>query len=198
MKNEQESSAVWSDDLVQILARIWACLRAGPAPQTLIEGMALGRLATLGTIGADGGPELRQVMLRAVNESRGLIDIHTDSATAKCAELAANPKASVLLWRADLNLQMRFKGRAEIVTGQEAAPLWQAVPAQARPNYGVMPAPGSAISAPGNFSRVADPARFAVLRISIEAIDAVILAEPQHRRASFERRDRWRGQWLAP
>lgn len=198
MTKDQVNGAVWSDNLDQILHRVWGCLCANLAPETLANGIAEKRLVTLATIGADGGPEQRNVMLRDVDSARGLIDIHTDSATVKIAEIRAVPKVSLLLWRADMKMQMRLKGRAEIVLGDDAAHLWSCVPEAARPNYGILPAPGSKISAPGNFSRQTSSARFAVLRICVEALDVVILAEPQHRRAVFERRDGWRGAWLAP
>jgi pyridoxamine 5'-phosphate oxidase len=133
-----------------------------------------------------------------VDEARGLIDIHTDSETAKVAQIRANPMVSIMVWRADMEMQIRLTGRAQILLGAAAASLWRDVPLGARPNYGVTPAPGSKIPAPGAFSREADSARFAVLRVSIEAIDAVILAQPQHRRAVFERADDWGGAWLAP
>jgi pyridoxamine 5'-phosphate oxidase len=66
-----------------------------------------------------------------------------------------------------------------------------------RQSYGTLPAPGHAISDAFAFVKQADPEAFAVLRLSVQAIDALHLGR-HHRRARFERTLGWAGQWLVP
>jgi hypothetical protein len=60
-----------------------------------------------------------------------------------------------------------------------------------------MPAPGTPIAAALDYRKTPDPAAFAVLRCTVQTIDAVHLG-PNHRRARFDAADGWHGQWLAP
>ncbi len=60
------------------------------------------------------------------------------------------------------------------------------------------PAPGTPIPASDAYQRLPDPARFAVLTLTIDQIDAVHLSGDYHRRGLFSRNDGWQGGWLAP
>ena len=47
-------------------------------------------------------------------------------------------------------------------------------------------------------ARAPDPAKFAVLTLTLSEADVVHLSDDYHRRALHRRDDGWRGRWLAP
>ena len=67
-----------------------------------------------------------------------------------------------------------------------------------RGNYGTAPPPGTPIAESGAFARVPDPARLAILRVTLREVDTVHLAQPHDIRARFARADDWQGHWVAP
>lgn len=176
-----------------LLERAWRELARGAE-----DGDAAARLPVLATVGADGGARARTLALRRADRAAGGVDLYTDAATSKIAELRANPLAALHLWLPDIVLQIRLQGRVTILTGDAVGADWAEVPAFSRGNYGVVPAPGTPIAEAGGFDRQPDRARFAVLRMAIDSIDLVHLGEPHHRRTRYARADGFAGQWLAP
>jgi pyridoxamine 5'-phosphate oxidase len=78
---------------------------------------------TLATVTRDGWPSARLVMLRGLD--RGLV-FFTDGESAKGVELAAQPRAAVVLhWLAPEHRQVRIVGPVEPVTGQESDDYWR-------------------------------------------------------------------------
>lgn len=73
---------------------------------------------TLATATADGRPSARQVLLRGADE-RGF-PFFTNYDSRKAAELAANPRAALLLFWAELHRQVRVEGRVEVVSAEES------------------------------------------------------------------------------
>ncbi len=183
----------WTKSPQALLDRIWSEVGDLATPRGGHAG-----LATLATIGADGGPELRQVVLRRADRAAGRIEVFTDAATPKVAEVRANRLVSLLLWHPADQLQIRLRGEAEVIGCEAALPDWQAMSEAQRGNYGTVPPPGTPIDASRAFCRVPDPARLAILRIMLSGIDAVHLARPVDCRAVYARSDDWRGQWVAP
>lgn len=183
----------WTLDLAQLFNASWAVL----LPQS-VSNRVDARLATLATLGADGAPEARGVVLRAADPARCTIDIFTDASTRKCAEIAADPRAALTLWREDVLLQLRLRGTIAVIEGPQAQAAWAGLSDRALPDYGVTPVPGTPITAPDAYTRTPDAARFAILRLTVDTMDVVSLNRPTHSRAVYERRDGWRGQWCAP
>lgn len=183
----------WSTDLAQLFNTAWAVL----LPQK-IDRRVDARLAMLATIGADGAPEARGVVLRAADPARGTVDIFTDAATPKCAEIDADPRVALTLWREDVLVQIRMRGTMAVIEGDLALEAWAGLPDRALPDYGVTPAPATPIPEAGSYLRDPNAARLAILRLTVETMDVVSLQRPIHTRALFERRDGWRGQWRAP
>lgn len=179
--------------LAQTLNFAWAAL----APQ-IVQNKRKAQVATLSTLDAHGAPTARSVILRTSDRDRGSIDIFTDAATPKCAEISNDPRAALTLWRADLDLQLRASGLVEIIEGEIARAAWSHLPEHALPNYGVVPAPGTQIASATSYQRPPNAARFAILRFTISDLDVVSLKAPTHTRAYFERRDTWQGVWRAP
>ncbi|MFK7942881.1 MAG: pyridoxamine 5'-phosphate oxidase family protein [Paracoccaceae bacterium] len=185
--------ADWFDDLEDLHDRVWSVLERGVA-----ERDAPARHPVLATAGLKGGAEARVVVLRAAARVDAVLEVHTDTATAKIGELARDPMATLLVWDSETRLQIRVRSRVEIMKGAGAAQVWQRVPQGARGVYGVVPLPGQEIDTPDAFEPGANADRFAVLTARAQAIDVVYLGEKEHRRALYLADDNWHGSWRAP
>jgi len=73
---------------------------------------------SLATVGADGRPSLRMVLLKDFDE-RGFV-FYTNLQSRKGVELAANPEAALCLHWKSLRRQIRVEGAVEPVTEEEA------------------------------------------------------------------------------
>ena len=171
--------------LADLLDLAWSRLETGS-----------GREVALATLGRDG-PEVRTLILRAAEREGGTVDVHTDAAAAKVAQLSADPRAALVLWDADASLQIQVRGSVEVVTGAGADAAWERVPEDARHHYGGEPEPGRPIAGPDAYRPGAERGRFAILRLRIETMEALRLGEPDLR-AVFRRGDGFAGEWLAP
>jgi pyridoxamine 5'-phosphate oxidase len=72
----------------------------------------------LATVGADGRPSVRTVLLKDVDE-RGFV-FYTNYESQKGRQLGANPWAAICFHWQPLELQVRAEGRAEPVSAEEA------------------------------------------------------------------------------
>jgi len=73
---------------------------------------------TLSTVGADGRPSGRVVLLKGV-DAQGLV-FYTNTLSRKGRELAAHPDLALTFWWPQLESQVRFEGRAARVSDAEA------------------------------------------------------------------------------
>lgn len=73
---------------------------------------------SLATVGADGAPSVRIVLLKSVDE-RGFV-FYTNLLSRKGRELAAVPKAALCFYWAPLDVQIRVEGDVEAVSDAEA------------------------------------------------------------------------------
>ena len=73
---------------------------------------------TLATVGADGQPSARMVLLKGADE-QGFV-FYTNLESQKAAELAANPRASLLFHWKSLRRQVRIDGTVTGVSDAEA------------------------------------------------------------------------------
>lgn len=78
------------------------------------------------TVGADGAPSQRTVLLKSFDE-RGFV-FHTNYDSRKGHELAANPRISLLFYWAELERQVRIGGTAEHTTREESDAYWATRP----------------------------------------------------------------------
>jgi pyridoxamine 5'-phosphate oxidase len=85
---------------------------------------------SLATVGPDGMPDVRTVLLKGIDE-RGFV-FYTNTESQKGCELAANPKAGLLFYWKSLNRQVRVRGPVERVTVQEADAYFATRPRQAQ------------------------------------------------------------------
>ena len=73
---------------------------------------------TLSTVGADGRPSARVVLLKGVDE-RGLV-FYTNYTSRKAREIVARPNVTLTFWWPQLESQVRFEGAAAKATPEEA------------------------------------------------------------------------------
>ena len=150
----------------------WSRLEAG-----VRDASAPARTPALATLGPEG-PEIRTLVLRAADRGAGTLDLHADAASAKVAQLRADPRAALHLWDAGVSLQVRVRGRVSVLTGAEADEAWAAVPEAARSSYGGEPAPGRPLTSPEAREAGAERGRFAVLRLRAGALEGAAAGGP--------------------
>ncbi|WNC30055.1 pyridoxamine 5'-phosphate oxidase [Thermosynechococcus sp. PKX82] len=85
---------------------------------------------TLATIGLDGMPAARVVLLKDVDD-RGFV-FFTNYRSRKGLELAAHPKAALVFWWAELERQVRIEGTVEQISAAESDAYFQSRPLGSR------------------------------------------------------------------
>jgi pyridoxamine 5'-phosphate oxidase len=113
-RSEYESSGLDAADLDPDPLRMWQRWydEAGAAGVTEPNAMALA------TVGADGAPDVRFVLVRGV-DARGLA-FYTNLASAKALQLHEHPVAAAAFGWLELHRQVRVRGSVERVTDAEA------------------------------------------------------------------------------
>lgn len=177
----------WFETLPRLRARTWEMLAEADHPF---------RTACLATAGLGGGAEARMVVLRGADAAAARLEIHTDRASRKAAEIEADPRATLLFWAPGDALQVRARCRIAPVTGPAAAATWKVVPDPARRNYGGQPPPSTQMARAEDYAETVEPDRFALLSAEVSALDVLHLGRT-HRRALFDAA-RPEGTWLAP
>ena len=146
------------------------------------------RNLALGTVGLDGTPQIRTVVLRRF---AGLVlDVHTDTRSAKYLELRANQAATLHGWDAASAIQLRACGQARLhVDDTVASEAWATLRPQTRATYRVQPGPGTPLAAADAVLPDATDAQaravFCVIRLEVRALDWLHLAKDGNRRARF-------------
>lgn len=160
---------------------------------------------TVATIGIDGAPSARTVVLRYFDRPSRTLGFHTDVRSRKWLELQRDPRLSLHGYDAGRKLQLRFRCKSVLHRGDavtEAA--WAASRAMSRACYAQGLAPGALIDSPAAAlenprTDVSAYENFAVVRAEFDCMEWLYLAAQGHRRAEF----RWAdnvllAQWLAP
>jgi pyridoxamine 5'-phosphate oxidase len=170
-------------------------------------------LATLASLGRDGFPAARTVVLRAADPVARTLRFNTDRRSRKFAELEAEARVAILFYDPRARLQFRFRAVATLHAGDETAhAIWRDVSASSRRCYLGQP-PGAASDAPTSGlppelegrapsaeESVPGLANFAAIRVRLLDLDWLHLAAGGHRRARIDWRDPAApaATWLAP
>ena len=85
---------------------------------------------TLATADGDGRPSARMVLLKGVDE-RGFV-FYSDYRSRKAGELAANPRAALVLYWAELERQVRIGGTVERIASAESEAYYRSRPLGSR------------------------------------------------------------------
>ncbi len=162
------------------------------------------RNPALGTVGLNGRPEVRTVVLRAFDAEARLLTLHSDRRAGKISALERNDAVALHVWDSSAQKQVRLDGSATVVSGEAARADWTGLHAGSRATYAVRPVPGTPLADPAEadadrLSEVAAFANFAVLRVRLTGLDWLHLAQGGHRRATFA----WTGvaieqRWVVP
>lgn len=159
---------------------------------------------TLATLGLDGAPQARTLVLRGCDPAGRGLRLHTDRRAGKWAELRAEARCALHLYDAGAAIQLRLAGRASLHDADAVADAaWEATRPFSRRCYAVEPAPASPVAAPPPAPRDEAGARenFAAVVFRWHALEWLWLAAEGHRRARFTWPDSADGPeatWLVP
>lgn len=162
------------------------------------------RTPTLATMGANGRPGLRSVVLRSFDEATRRLVIHSDRRAAKLAEIAANPRVALHVWDDGAQVQVRLDGAATSQPEDVARTEWDRLHAGSRDAYRTRPVPGTALADPtvADTDRVDEDAAYAnftVIAVHVDGMEWLHLARDGHRRAAFTwTADGRQAEWLVP
>jgi len=155
------------------------------------------------TVGLDGAPRVRTVVLRAAEPSARLLRFHTDARSGKVAEIAREPRVGVHVYDARSKIQVRLDGVARVHPwpSPRAQASWEASRPQSRACYAQALAPAAVIATPEDGAAQAGEGieNFNVVEVDVAAIEWLYLFHAGHRRARFVwTGEGWVGNWLAP
>jgi pyridoxamine 5'-phosphate oxidase len=198
-----EPAPSFYDDLTETLAESWRLIARGVADRR-----SAFHHPTVATIGLDGRPRLRTVILRACDVSRRTLRFHTDVRSEKIGEIGRDPRVSLHFYDPSSKIQLRLDGAATVNTDNAVADAaWAESRDFSRQTYGITPGPGTVIAAGADFAlpEVNDEAtapgrvNFSAVTVEIERLEWLYLASAGHRRAKFA----WsnsliEAKWLAP
>lgn len=188
------------DDLELTLAECWRLVLHGAQDR-----QAEAHTPAVATVGLDGAPAVRTVVLRAADSQTRTIAFHTDARSPKLAEIRRNPECSVLLYERSWKAQARLRGQASIhLDDAIAAAAWARTAEMSKLCYQVTTAPGASIGTPAD--AVFDAVKtndgrdnFCCVTIDVRDIEWLYLHHLGHRRARFAWDGAaWRKTWLAP
>ena len=163
-----------------ILSNIWGTLGRG-----VVDAKHDWHWPVLGTVkNTVAGPIScsRVVVLRAFSTAKRLIEIHSDSRAEKIIELESR-QASLLFYDRRSRMQLRIQASAEVaINNAISQAAWAKLPEFGRTQYLGCDAPGSPL--PQHRSDGITP-HFAVIQLTIETIDWLLLAREGHQRIRF-------------
>lgn len=146
-------------------------------------------LLTVATVGGDGHPGLRTVVLRHVDPLRREIRFHTDARSPKLAAILVEPRVALHWYDSEMRLQVRIAAHANVHHADAvAAAAWAAAPAMSRACYTSASAPGAPLSSfpeapePSAANDDAGLAHFAVVSCHFTEAELLALDCKGHRR----------------
>mgnify|MGYP003386194302 FL=1 len=190
------------DDLDAASAYGWALIARG-----VTDRKSAFHTPVVATLGLDGGPEVRTVVLRGADLERWAVRFHTDRRSGKVAALTASPRIAMHFYCARSKVQLRLNGVATLHSDDANAEIaWRNSRPMSRACYAQTQAPGAAVAEPAlgaasdaqgeEFGR----ANFVAVEVAVQRFEWLYLAFGGHRRAEFVRDDQGlvTSRWLAP
>ncbi len=189
------------NDLDETRAQVWALLARGVADRR-----SAFHAPVVATLGLDGRPRARVVIMRACDVAAGTLRFNTDRRTEKFAEFLRDPRVSLTGYDAGAKIQIRVEGSASLHADDAVADeAWAASRPFSRICYGTMPAPGTLRTEGGDFALPATEgqigegrANFSTVVIRVHTLEWLYLAHAGHRRARFDVQAGGEGVWLTP
>lgn len=165
----------------------------------------------LATVGRDGTPQVRSVILRAVEPQSTTLRFHTDARAEKILEIEAQPTVAFHAYDVRAKLQLRLKGEAQVHADDALTEqAWAESRPMSRTCYRMEPDPGTLLDAPDAYqpgstvdvlpgATDAGYAQFRAVVVQVTQLEWLYLAAAGHRRARWTRQGtQWSGRWLAP
>lgn len=192
-------------ELAGPFSHVWKSLREGANP-----GPSPFSRAQVATIGIDGSPKLRNIIIRRTSEESNEVTFYTDIRSSKISEIKANPQIALVTCNFERNLQIRLEGTAIALSeGRIKETAWSSIHEHSRALFRNPLTPGIPISHPSKInpkSHYSDTSvdnkgyeNFCVVVISVLRIDWLDLSEEDHKRIAFYRNSSdWYGGWIAP
>lgn len=189
------------NDLAETRTQVWALLTRGVADRR-----SSFHAPTVASLGLDGRPRARVVILRGCDVASATLRFNTDRRTEKFAELLRDPRIALTGYDAGAKIQIRVEGTASLHTDDEVADAaWEASRSFSRICYGTAPAPGTVLPEGGSFALpsaddeiAAGRGNFSTVVIKAMTLEWLYLAHAGHRRARFDLASNGPGIWLTP
>ncbi|ASN21698.1 pyridoxamine 5'-phosphate oxidase family protein [Arthrobacter sp. YN] len=162
-------------------------------------------LGFLGSLGLDGGPRIRAVILRAFDRVTGQIMVATNAFSEKVAEIERVPSVALTMYDDNRGVQLRIRGTASFIDdADERSRAWDRVSPGGRHLYASGSVPGTPL--PGSSESDGGPVvgemafdRFAWMAIEMADVDWLDLSGSTHRRWRFTpKAGVWSGQEIVP
>ena len=186
------------DDLAAMFDAVWRCFA-----EAVVEPDAPLRWPVVATM-TPSGPSARLMVLRGVDAAARTLRFYTDRRAAKVAELAADPRVAVTGYDPAARLQLRLRGCGRILGGSAVADCWRGIGDSGRRAYATIAAPGTRLDGPGSglpaeIVPAEAEANFAILEVTADRLEWLLLAPSGHRRARYEfANGSWTGSWRVP
>ncbi|AFQ51592.1 pyridoxamine 5'-phosphate oxidase family protein [Burkholderia cepacia] len=193
-----------SESLEQTYDHLWSCLESGVSTQrspfTMLQAA---------TLGVDGAPKVRTIVLRQVSRADRQLSFHTDVRSEKVAELRRDPRIAIVANDLDALVQIRAEGVASICDDEaQRRAIWQSSRPHTLLLYRAPLRPGTPIESPEDANVATSQSaaatddgyqNFCLLHVTVTRIDWLELARSGHRRAVFDLNDDgYEGRWIAP
>jgi pyridoxamine 5'-phosphate oxidase len=191
------------NDLTETLSESWRLIARGVADRR-----SSFHHPTVATLGSDGRPRLRTVILRGCDVSSRTLRFHTDDRSEKVQEIANDSRVGLHFYDPTAKIQIRLDGIATLHRDDAVADTaWVATRTFSRQCYGIQPGPGVLLSDGKDFTlpettdaaTAPGRANFCPITVEIKSLEWLYLAAAGHRRARYT----WDGtavspQWLTP
>lgn len=191
----------FADDLALTLDEAWASLDRGVRNRR-----SAFHTPAVATVGLDGRPRVRTVVLRGADAGQRFLRFHTDIRGGKVAEIRREDRVALHAYDRGAKFQVRIEGRASVHADDAVADnAWEVSKLMSRACYGTQPKPGVALETEGDFSIPCEEEEinagrenFSVVLIRVETIETLYLDHAGHRRAIFELGESLNARWLSP
>ncbi|MBC04267.1 MAG: hypothetical protein CMJ34_13355 [Phycisphaerae bacterium] len=181
-------------------AAIWSLWQRG-----VVDSRSPMRLPVVGTVGVDGLPELRTVVLRSAQLDTRQLVLHSDIRAAKVSAIKQRPSLAWHFWNPRHRLQLRASGPARLhLSGPILDTAWARLSDHQKRTYAATAPPASTLEEAGDGlpplqQAESGRANFCVVAGTINHIDVLQLRRGGHRRCLLSwSEDRWSAQWVVP
>jgi pyridoxamine 5'-phosphate oxidase len=188
----------------ELLGIIWDHLVSGVNAGEKRSAFTMMQVAT---IGLNGLPGVRTVVMRRADRENSLLAFHTDLRSEKVREIEKEPHVGIVVGDWPAGIQIRLDGLARVVEDRnERLVIWNSSRPRTLTLYRVPLVPGTAIETPED-ARPSSPTpgplegfeNFCVVDVHIQKIDFLDVSGKTHRRAKFSlERGQWQATWVAP